>query len=166
MYMHKKEPIGSEFFNCRSLCSDSNKASAAVGVYTFTGCDSVEGFFGFGKVTAMKRILNSDNVSYYQTIQQLGSSDELSEQLLLNLELLTIRVIYNDPVSKTLAHARARKWRQLQQFDTARLPPDMDSFKQHCLRSHLQAYEYKNARQLKRLVPTNFWVEVYRTCIA
>jgi hypothetical protein len=104
----------------------------------------------------MKRILHSDNVSYYQTIQQLGSSDEFSEQLFLNLELLTIRVMYNDPVSKTLAHARARKWRQLQQFDTARLPPDIDSFKQHCLRSHLQAYEYKNARQIKRLVPANF----------
>ncbi|CAG9769749.1 unnamed protein product [Ceutorhynchus assimilis] len=106
MYMHKKKPSGSEFFNIRSLCSESDKASAAVDVYTFTGCDSVEAFFGLGKLTAMKRILQSDNVSYYQTIQQLGSSDEFLEQLLLDLELLTIRVIYNDPVSETLAHAR------------------------------------------------------------
>jgi hypothetical protein len=93
-----------------------------------------------------------------QTIQQLGIGEVLPQSSLLEkLQQFTIRIIHNDPVSKHLSEARARKWRQLRNLDSARLPPEEDTFRQHCLRSHLQLYEYRNARLLgKRLNPTNF----------
>ncbi|XP_063222022.1 uncharacterized protein LOC134530774 isoform X1 [Bacillus rossius redtenbacheri] len=163
MYMYKRKSGSSaEFYICRSLFSKKDKACAALGLYTFTGCDTVEGFFGCGKVTAIKHILQSNNLTYLQTVLQLGVSKELSHEMFIQLELLTIRIIYNDSVSQRLCEARERKWRQLRHYDSARLPPDEDSFRQHCLRSHLQAYEYKNARLLKQLPPTNFGWERHK----
>jgi len=158
----KKSGNAAEFYSCRSLFSDPDKACAALGVYTFTGCDTVEGFFGLGKVTAMKRILQPNNMAYIEIIKRLGVEEELSDELFEQLQLFTIRIIYNDPVSKRLCEARARKWQQLRHYDSARLPPDEDSFRQHCLRSHLQAYEYKNARLAKRLISTNFGWESHQ----
>ena len=72
------------------------------------------------------------------------------------LELFTIRIIYNDSVSVHLYEARARKWSQMSPSDSSRLPPDHDSFKQHCLRAHLQAFEWRNAICMKKIIPTNF----------
>lgn len=103
MYMYKnKSGNAAEFYNCRSLFSDEDKACAALGVYTFTGCDTVEGFFGLGKVAAMKRILKPNNITYLEIIQRLGVEEELSDELFDQLQLFTIRIMYNDPLSKRL----------------------------------------------------------------
>ena len=36
------------------------------------------------------------------------------------------------------------------------MPPDRDSFKQHCLRAHLQAYEWRNAALAQSLSASEF----------
>ena len=68
----------------------------------------------------------------------------------------TIRIVYNYPVSRELCEARARKWRISKNNDSARLPPDRDSFRQHCLRAHLQAYEWRHAELAQSLPASEF----------
>ncbi len=65
-------------------------ASAALGLYAFTGIDTVESFFGCGKVPAMKRMLKSSDMIYSETMQSLGREDKLSDELFKQLELSTI----------------------------------------------------------------------------
>jgi hypothetical protein len=139
MYMYTKRSSDVPSFSiCKSFFSDRVTASAALGIYVFTGVDTVSAFFGCGKVAAFKRMINSKEKRFVDIMDKLGSTSSLTNELLLQLELFTIRIIYNDPISNTLSAARARKWRQSTKDDSARLPPDKDSFKQHCLRAHLQ----------------------------
>lgn len=112
MYKKKSENV-TEFYNCPSLFSEQDKACATLGVYIFTGCDTIEGFFGLLNVRAMKRILQPNNMTHLQIVQQLGIDEELSDELFLQLQLFTIRIIYNDPVNKRLCKAQVHKWRQL-----------------------------------------------------
>ena len=137
MYQRNKEDLAS-YFLCNTLIMDVDTAAAAIGVYAFTGVDTVDAFFGCGKIAVWKRPMKLNEASYWKAMQQLGKENELSEKLFVQLELFTLRVVYNDPVSKDLAAGRARKWRQSNKQDTTRLPPDPDSFRQHCLRAHLQ----------------------------
>ena len=74
-------------------------------------------------------------------MQDLGMNTLVAEELLHQLEKFVVRIVYNDRVSQDLASARARKWRQSEKDDSARLPPDYDSFVHHCLGAHLQLYE-------------------------
>ena len=136
-------------------------ASVALGVYAFIGVDIVEGFYGCGKVSIMKRTLKCNDKSHMETMQRLGMKNELSDDMLLCLQEFTTRIVYNDPVSRELCEARARKWRIPKNNDSARLPPDRDSFKQHCLRAHLQAYEWRHAELAQSLPASQFgWISV------
>ena len=142
-------------------------ASVALGVYAFTGVDTVEGFYGCGKFSIIKRTLKCNDKSHMETMQQLnGMKNELSDDMLLCLQEFTTRIVYNDPVSRELCEARARKWRISKNNDSARLPPDRDSFKQHCLRAHLQAYEWKHAEACTIIAIITVWMEISRRCVA
>ena len=49
-------------------------------------------------------------------------------------------VIYGDNKSSTMADARATKWKKMKNKSFIRLPPDVDSLRQHCLRTNYLAY--------------------------
>jgi len=97
------------YYSCRALFPDQHTASAALGVYAFTGVDTVEAFFGCGKVTAMKRLLKSNDMTHMETMQRLGIENELSDDMLIRLQNFTIRIVYSDPVSQELCEARTQK---------------------------------------------------------
>jgi hypothetical protein len=97
MYIMKKtvgeDPI---YYNCRSFFSNLDMAAAALGVYVFTGVDTVEGFLSIGKTTPMKRLLKTNNMTYMNIIQSLGDAEELSDEMLSQLQLFAIRVVFNE----------------------------------------------------------------------
>jgi len=78
-------------------------ASAALGVYVFTGVDTVEAFLGCGKVSVWNRLLKLSDSSLMTVMQELGFESNLSDALVDQLERFTIKVVYNDPVSKKLS---------------------------------------------------------------
>ena len=157
MYMYKKKPGETTlYYSCQALFPDKDLSSAALGVYAFTGADTVEAFFGCGKVGVWNRINKLKDSNMRAAMQDLGMNTLAAEKLLHQLEKFVVRIVYNDPVSQNLASARARKWRQSEKDDSARLPPDYDSFVQHYLRAHLQFYEWRHAHQVESLDPSEF----------
>ena len=73
-------------------------------------------------------------------LANLGRRLYVTKELTENLEKFTIRVIYNDRNSKTLAEARVKKWNSMVKKGTLRLAPDKDSFNQHLNRANYQAH--------------------------
>ena len=67
-----------------------------------TGCDVTSSFFGFGKRTVWKRVLESTETQMFLT--------QLSHE---NLNKFVIKYIYNDKVSTTLTEMRAQKWKYI-----------------------------------------------------
>ncbi|KAG0720810.1 hypothetical protein GWK47_047693 [Chionoecetes opilio] len=65
---------------------------------------------------------------------------DLDEEVVEDLFEFTRHVIYGDHKSKTMAEARAKKWKSMQNKSFLRLPPDADSLRQHCLRANYLAY--------------------------
>jgi len=57
----------------------------------------------------MKRILQSQYSMNVEIIQRLGVGEEFTDELFLQVQLLAIRIFYNDPVSKRLCEARVPK---------------------------------------------------------
>ncbi len=52
----------------------------------------------------------------------------------------TIKFIYGDKLNKTLATARASKWKAMKTKSTQRIPPDQDSHDLHVKRVNYQTY--------------------------
>lgn len=143
LYMYKKG-APPQFYKCKTLFDSPDLASAALGVYTFTGVDTVNSFYGCGKVKILKKILLEKNQEHFRTMQKLGDDPNLTEDYIQDLERFCINIIYNDNISSNLSQARALKWKKMSKHDTSRLPPDSDSLLQHSKRALLQAYEWKN----------------------
>ena len=114
----------------------------------------------------MKRMLNSANPVYSEVMAKLEYGETVTDESLEKHELFAIRIIYNDPVSVHLYEPRARKWCQMSTNESSRLHLDHDSFIQHCHRAHLQVFEWRNARFMKTLIPSNFgWESKHGTLI-
>ena len=60
------------------------------------------------------------------------------------MRTFTIRHVYNDKTSETLAEARASKWRVMKRKSTLRIPPDEDSHMMKVKRANYQVYVLKN----------------------
>ena len=61
-------------------------------------------------------------------LSKLGKDVNITDELRKDLEIFTVRVMYNDKNSKSLNEARANKWKQMKNKGTLRLPPEYDSF--------------------------------------
>ena len=81
-------------FDCKQLCEPS-MAKIIVRLHVMTGCDSVSSFYGIGKKQVWKRTATS--------VEAQKLLEELSDESLVKF---TIRYIYNDKRSKTLAEVR------------------------------------------------------------
>ena len=69
MYMLRKKPgDASLYYCCREFFPDQETASVALGVYAFTGVDTVEGFYSCGKVSIMNRTLKCNDKSHMETM--------------------------------------------------------------------------------------------------
>jgi hypothetical protein len=138
-YMYKsrvaQQPL---YYISKTLFDSMQSASAALGLYVFTGVDTVEAFLGCGKVGVWNRLLKQSDISMMTVMQELGCDSSLSDDVIEQLARFTVKVVYSDPVSRNLAESRAHKWRKSITGNSAKLPPDFDSFHHHCLRAHLQ----------------------------
>ena len=77
-------------------------------------------------------------------MSKLGKIIDITDSVCIDLELFTIRVIYNDQCNLCLNEARAKKWIKLKKKNTLILPPDIDSFEQHLKRANYVAYTWLN----------------------
>jgi len=75
-----------------------------------------------------------------QQLLHCGDSLDLKKEVLEDLFKFTRHVIYGDIKSSTMAEARTAKWRMMKKKSFIRLPPDVDSLHQHCLRANYLAY--------------------------
>ncbi len=75
-----------------------------------------------------------------EQLSKCGNSLDIEEEAIEELFELTRLVIYGDKMSTTMGTARAAKWKALKKKSFIRLPPDVDSLRQHCLRANYLAY--------------------------
>ena len=65
---------------------------------------------------------------------------DIDEEAIEELFQFTRLVLYGDKTSRTMATARAAKWKAMKKKSFICLPPDVDSLHQHCLRANYLAY--------------------------
>ena len=128
-------------FDCHQMCS-SELASVIVQLHAFTGADAISGFFDHGKVSVLKKAKKTPE--FATLISDLGSQVELCSDVLQKLTKFTIKCIYRDVSSQSLAEARSSKWLSMKKKSTERLPPDEDSLVQHCRRANYQCYIWRH----------------------
>ena len=71
----------------------------------------------------------------WELLSKCGNSLDIEEEAIEELFKFTQTVIYNDKMSKTMGTGRAAKWKAMKK-SFIRLPPDVDSLRQHCLRAN------------------------------
>ena len=94
-------------FECEKLCSPE-LAKVILQLYYHTGADAVSAFFGRGKKSVMKNALKFPDIA--QSLESVGTSVPISNSSMDTLRVCTIKLVYNDKRSKTLAEARVSKW--------------------------------------------------------
>ena len=134
-----------ETYECKQFCSQE-MAEIVIPLHAFTGADAVSGFYGQGKARIYSKVEKSDDAR--KLLHDLGTSADISSNVKRDMTAFTIRTIYNDAESESLAEARASKWNNMKKKRTAMLPPDPESFDFHLQRANYQAkiwYDYSSA---------------------
>ena len=99
---------------------------------------TISSFFGQGKKAIFDRVAKSSN--FKSLLSSVGKALPVSDRTVKDLEVFTIKCVYNDKTSKSLGEARAKKWSIMKRKSTARLPPDEESRYLRALRVAYQAY--------------------------
>ena len=79
-----------ELFDLKSLHHQLgvDVCTALVGFHPFTGCDSVSGFYGRGKIKPFKLMVKNDQ--YLTAFKELGSSFTPSDEVMVGLDRLYV----------------------------------------------------------------------------
>ena len=116
-------------------CNIDSCLDALIGVFAYTGCDTVSSFAGQDKVKALK--LMSKHKKYVDLFCNLGTSWQLQDDIIQELESFTCH-LYGMEVDDInylrykLYSAKAGK------CDIEKLPPCRSALYQHCLRANYQ----------------------------
>ena len=96
-------------------------------------------FFSKGKINPFKKALSSGLLSL---INSLGSTEEIEEINGVNCTEFIRSVMYNGNVGETYLETRIHSYveQPSESKTTRRIPPDLDSCRQHILRSHHQSF--------------------------
>ena len=111
-------------------------ASVLIGFQT----DADSAFHGHSKKTIYTKI--QKNVEGQQMLLNIGKNENILQIDINNSRKFVIKFTYCDKTSCNLAQANAKKWKQMKNITTLRLPPEGDSFYQHLLRTNYQAYDF------------------------
>ena len=130
-------------YDCKKLCSPE-VADVIVPFHVHTGADAVSGFYGHGKPSIFESAMKSEEGR--SLLQGLGKQLPVSEDTQIDMEQFTIKFIYKDKTSTSLAEARAKKWESMKKKATQRMPPDCDSHQMKVRRANYQAYIFLNFR--------------------
>ena len=126
-------------------------SSALLGVYAYTGCDTVGAFSGKGKIKAIK--LMSKNRDYVELFSSLGSSWNLTEEHISKLEEFTCH--FYGHKSNGVNLLRYKKYCSTKgKCDIERLPPCKSSLYQHCLRANYQCRVWRLSLEASSLIPS------------
>ena len=146
---HVKEVIHERFVLDEVTIDDF--LSALLGVYAYTGCDTVSAFSGQGKVKALK-LLSKEKI-YVELFGQLGQSWELSEELFNGLEKFTCHLYghKSEDINKLRYKIFCSKRGK---FDGEKLPPCRSSLYQHCLRANYQCSVWRLSLEAQPTIPS------------
>ena len=122
---------------------------ALIGLHAITGCDSVSGFYGKGKLKAAKLLFKE--VEYQQALGSLGMQYEVSEQLHEKLKNFVCH-LYGQQTSDNVNEARFNLFR-VGKHSEELLPPTNDSLEKHVLRANYQAAVWRRSWDLAQDLP-------------
>ena len=125
-----------EIYDCKQLCTEE-VSKIIVPLHIHTGADAISGFFAHGKKSVMEKTVKS--LGAMQLLKDVGKSLPVTPEVMENLSIFTIRYVYGDRKSTTLAEARAVKWEKMKDKSTRSIPPDQDSHDLKAKRVNYQA---------------------------
>ena len=113
-----------------------------LGLYAFTGCDTVSTFTGQGKIKAMKLMSTDDQ--YVELFCKLGRDVNLDDETFSELEAFTCH-LYGSKCDD-INHFRYKLYCSKRgKFECEKLPPCQASLYQHCLRANYQCKIWRSA---------------------
>lgn len=124
-------------FNCASILA-KEIADIIIPFHIHTGADAISSFYGHGKPSVFDTAMKSSEAR--ELLKGLGKYLPVTLQTQKDLEQFTIKYVYKDRTSKTLAEARAKKWETMKRKSTLRIPPDTDSHNFKVTRANYQAF--------------------------
>ena len=77
-------------------------------------------------------------------LASVGKKLSITREVLDNMSRFTIRYIYNDKVSKSLAEAKTKKWNAMKRKSTQRIPPDQESHDRNVTRVNYHVYTLRH----------------------
>ena len=89
---------------------DSDMTDCIVPLHAITGCDHTSGFYGIGKIKVTKRVKKSPDAR--KLLSACGENIMITDDNIQKLTQFVIKYIYSDYKSKTIAEARASRWKQ------------------------------------------------------
>ena len=122
-----------EIYDCKQLFTEEvSKIIVPLHIH-----DAISGFFAHGKKSVMEKTVKS--LDAMQLLKDVGKSLPVTPEVMENLSIFTIRYVYGDRKSTTLAEARAVKWEKMKDKSTRSIPPDQDSHDLKAKRVNYQA---------------------------
>ena len=119
-----------KLIKCKSFCS-AEMASVLIGFHALAGADAVSGFYGHSKKTIYTKI--QKNREDQHMLLSIGKNENISQIGINNARKFVIKFMYSDKTGCNLAQERAKKWKQMKNKTTLRVPPGEDSFYQNLL---------------------------------
>ena len=124
-------------FDCAALV-DKEIPDVIVPFHIHTGADAVSSFYGHSKPSVFDSAMKSQEAC--SQLKELGKCLPVQAKTKTDMEQFTIKYIYKDKISKTLAEARANKWDSTKRKSTLRIPPDIDSHDLKITRANYQTF--------------------------
>jgi len=107
--------------DAQCLCSEAMTASM-IPLHVLTGCDNNSGFYGTSKKLIAERSEKSKEA--HDLLAACSMQLPVTQDIISDLQQFVMRYVYGDTKSKTLADARAAKWRAQKKKNTIRIVPD------------------------------------------
>ncbi|KAJ8367500.1 hypothetical protein AAFF_G00317230 [Aldrovandia affinis] len=105
--------------------------NAVIGMYAYTGCDTLSAFAGRGKLRALKLIMRSEH--FQEVFRKLGQSGELSTDLFKKLQAFTCKLYTVSTTTEDINTARHQLFcAQCGELESSQLPPCESSATSTC----------------------------------
>lgn len=130
-------------------------------VYCLTGCDTTSSFFGKGKKTVFKQMMQYPGK--YQQLHNVGESINLSRIQKMACTKFVVN-LYGGRDTQSLNDVRCKM--AMQSKHPRSLPPTENSFSEHCLRCLLQLWIWRHATTAIHDLPplVNFGYDINEEC--
>lgn len=125
------------FIAIHELKMDSSMTKCLPAFHALTGCDTTSQFVGMGKKTCWKVFL-----SHHNLLSNVGISDTLEEEDFNKMVKFVMRFYTNNENIHCINHLRGIL---ASSKPISKLPPTLNSLRQHCLRVHYQTKIWLNS---------------------